>query len=185
MTSTRRQRASDTRDSVDRLAADWESSVPSFPTHALHVFNRIQRIAKIFEDALSAAVKRHGLVAGDEYVLLALRRAPHRLNPRELLKELSVTASAVTKRVDRLAAAGFVERSPDTADGRGVKIGLTERGRQLVDDDILFSEHFSFTTVEGLSTDECAMLTSLLRQVLLVYEGALGPRVGPKGALRR
>jgi DNA-binding MarR family transcriptional regulator len=118
-------------------------------------------------------------------VLLALRRSPHLLNPRELLRELSVSASSVTKRIDRLAAAGFVERSRDADDGRGVKLGLTDRGRRLVDDDILFSDQFSFTMVHGLSADECAELTSLLRQLLLVYEGALGPRVGPKGALRR
>ena len=173
------------RDSVDRLADDWEASVPSFPTTGLHVFNRIQRIARMFEDALSTAVERHGLVAGDEYLLLALRRASHQLNPRELRKELSVTASAVTKRIDRLADAGFVERYPDQSDGRGVKLALTERGRRLVDDDILFSDRFSFTDVHGLSSAECAALTALLRQMLLVYEDALGPRVGPKGALRR
>ena len=95
--------ADDGADSVDRLAVDWEASVPSFSTKALHVFNRMQHLSRLYEDALSRVVESHGLIAGDEYILLALRRAPQRLNPSELLQRLSVAASAVTKRVDRLA----------------------------------------------------------------------------------
>jgi DNA-binding MarR family transcriptional regulator len=173
------------RDSVDRLAAAWEAAVPAFSTDSLHVFGRMQHLARFYEDALAGVARRHGLIPSDVYVLLALRRASRRLNPAELIEELSVTSGAVTKRLDRLASLSLVERHPDEADGRGVKIGLTPRGRRLVDDEILFSDTFPFDAVYALSKEERAGLTALLRRLLSSMEGEAGSYVGPKGALRK
>jgi len=172
-------------DSVDRLAAAWEAAVPTFSTDSLHVFGRMQHLARFYEDALATVARRHGLISSDVYVLLALRRSLRRLNPAELIEELSVTSGAVTKRLDRLASLKLVERHPDEADGRGVKIGLTPRGRRLVDDEILFSETFPFDAVYALSKEDRANLTALLRRLLSSMEGEAGSYVGPKGALRK
>ncbi len=158
--------------------------MPAFSTNSLHVFGRIQHLARFYEDALAHVARRHGLIPSDVYVLLALRRAPHRLNPAELIQELSVTSGAVTKRIDRLASLRLVERHPDETDGRGVKIGLTARGRKIVDDEILFSEEFPFDAVYALSKDDRAGLTALLRRLLSSMEREAGSYVGPKGALR-
>jgi DNA-binding MarR family transcriptional regulator len=172
------------RDSVDRLAEAWEAAVPAFSTNSLHVFGRIQHLARFYEDALAHVARRHGLIPSDVYVLLALRRASHRLNPAELIEELSVTSGAVTKRIDRLASLNLVERHPDEADGRGVKIALTPRGHKLVDDEILFADTFPFEAVYALSKDDRSELTALLRRLLSSMEREAGSYVGPKGALR-
>lgn len=181
----RQKRApSEEHDSVDRLAAAWESAVPAFSTTSLHVFGRIQHLARFYEDALAHVAERRGLIPSDVYVLLALRRSSRRLNPAELIEELSITSGAVTKRIDRLAALGLVERHRDEADGRGVKIGLTARGRRVVDDEILFSEEFPFKAVFRLAKDDRTELTVLLRRLLSSMEREVGSYVGPKGALR-
>jgi len=172
-------------DSVDRLAAAWEAAVPKFSTVSLHVFGRMQHLARFYDDALANVARRHGLIPSDVYVLLALRRSLRRLNPAELIEELSVTSGAVTKRLDRLASLSLVERHPDEADGRGVKIGLTPRGRRLVDDEILFSETFPFDAVYALSKEDRGDLTALLRRLLSSMEGKAGSYVSPKGALRK
>src|ERR1700738_1174331 len=78
------------RDSVDRLAAAWDSAVAGFSTESLHIFGRIQHLARFYEQALAAVGRRHGLIPSDVYVLLALRRTSRRLNPAELIDELSV-----------------------------------------------------------------------------------------------
>jgi DNA-binding MarR family transcriptional regulator len=171
-------------DSVDRLAAAWESAVPAFSTESLHVFGRVQHLARFYEQALANVGRRHDLIPSDVYVLLALRRASRRLNPAELIAELSVTSSAVTKRIDRMESLGLVERHPDDIDGRGVKIALTARGRRIIDDEILFSERFPFRSVYAMSKSERAQLTSLLRRLLSLMEHEAGRQVGPKGALR-
>jgi len=170
-------------DSVDRLAAAWDGAVAGFSTESLHVFGRVQHLARFYEEALAAVGRRHGLIPSDVYVLLALRRTSRRLKPAELIEELSVTSSAVTKRLDRLASLGLVERHPDEVDGRGVKIALTRRGRKIVEDEILFSREFPFRSVYGMSKTERRQLTSLLRRLLSMMEREAGRHVGPKGAL--
>ena len=44
-----------------------------------------------------------------------------------------MTSGTMTNRVDRLAARGLVERSPDPADRRGVIVRLTPDGKATVD----------------------------------------------------
>ena len=50
-----------------------------------------------------------------------------------LLRETLVTSGTMTNRVDRLAARGYVERSPDPDDRRGVIVRLTPDGKDAVD----------------------------------------------------
>lgn len=176
---------SDDTDSVDRIAAAWEAAVPGFRTEATHVFTRIQHLARFFEDAFAGVGKRHGIAAGDVYVLLALRRSSRRLTPTELFRELSVTAGAISKRIDRLGALGFVNRHADAADGRSIQIELTPAGRKVIDDEILFSDSFVFRAVYELEAREREQLTRLLRRFLALMERRAGIAVGPKGALRR
>jgi DNA-binding MarR family transcriptional regulator len=47
----------------------------------------------------------------------------------------------MTKRIDRLEAAGLVSRRPDASDGRGRRIALTPRGRELIDR--AFTQHMA------------------------------------------
>jgi DNA-binding MarR family transcriptional regulator len=180
----RKPAAGSARDSVDRLAQAWNASVPSFSTDSLNVFARIQHLARFYEEALANVGARHGLIPSDVYVLLALRRSPHPLNPAELIEELSVTSSAVTKRLDRLAALGLLIRRPDERDGRGVKIALTRAGRKVIDDEILFTDDFPFKAAYALPKTEREQLTVLLRRLLSAMEEEAGRHVGPKGALR-
>ena len=46
---------------------------------------------------------------------------------------LMVHPTSVTNAIDRLVAAGYVERRPNPQDGRGVLAGITPRGRDVVD----------------------------------------------------
>src|SRR3954451_3757476 len=66
----------------------------------------------------------------DGFVLLALRDGPSSL--RELPATLGTSKQAVSKLVDAMVAAGYVERVPDPADARAKRVGLSARGRALL-----------------------------------------------------
>jgi DNA-binding MarR family transcriptional regulator len=170
-------------DSVDRLTAAWRAAVPAYQTDTTSIFARIQHIARFFELALARVAKRHAIAAGDIYVLLALRRSAHPLTPTELFRDLSVTAGAVSKRVDRLVAAGFVKRHAHASDARSVTISITAKGRAIIEDEILFSDEFTFRAVYELSKTERETLTALLRRLLWIMEREAGEEVGEMGAL--
>lgn len=64
-------------------------------------------------------------------VLLHLYEAPeHRLRMHELAESLLVTRSALTRFIDKVEAAGLVERIPADEDGRGTYLTLTGPGRE-------------------------------------------------------
>jgi DNA-binding MarR family transcriptional regulator len=73
-----------------------------------------------------------------------------------------VTTGAMTKRIDRLSAAGLVTRRPATDDGRRRVVGLTDAGRALID--AAFEEHMANERrlLESLSAEEAAQLEALL-----------------------
>jgi len=77
----------------------------------------------------------HGISGGDMGVLFALRRSgpPYAKRPTDLFRGLLVTAGAITKKVDRLAAAGCVERLPAPGHAGGFLVRLTRNGLRIVD----------------------------------------------------
>ena len=102
-------------------------------------------------------------------MLAALRRAgkPYQLTPGALLRQTMVTSGTMTNRVDRLAQRGFVERSPDPRDRRGVLVALTTTGKRTVDgafESLLASER---ELLGHLSDDDHAQLAALLKRLMV------------------
>jgi DNA-binding MarR family transcriptional regulator len=67
-------------------------------------------------------------------VLLRLARTPgHHLRMTDLAAGAGLSTSGMTRLVDRLEAAGYVERAACPSDRRGLEAVLTTKGRTLVD----------------------------------------------------
>jgi DNA-binding MarR family transcriptional regulator len=64
-------------------------------------------------------------------VLYTLSKCREPVRMGELHRHVLLSQPALSRMVDRLVERGFVERSPDPADGRGVRLWLTEAGRDL------------------------------------------------------
>ena len=122
-------------DEVDRIVDAWARERPDLDVAPLQVLSRISRLARHLDLARGAAFARRGLELWEFDVLSALRRSgtPYQLSPGQLVNQTLVTSGTMTNRVDRLSARGFVERSPDPNDRRGVIVALTEAGREAVD----------------------------------------------------
>lgn len=72
---------------------------------------------------------KSGLSLPEYEVLWELTNAPeNRLRMNELARHLLFTRSGVTRLIDRLEAAGYVERDDCDQDGRGVFASLTAEG---------------------------------------------------------
>ena len=66
-------------------------------------------------------------------LLWALRRQPgRRLRVNELAREVVLSPTAMSRFVDRVAAAGYVRREPDPADRRALLVVLTDEGEDLL-----------------------------------------------------
>lgn len=84
--------------------------------------------------AVESALKQHGFPPLAWYdVLLELRRAEGgKLRPVEIEGHLLLAQHNVSRLVDRLEAAGYVERRPHPEDGRSQDVVIIEAGRDLL-----------------------------------------------------
>ena len=159
-------------DEVDRIVVAWARERPDLDVAPLQVLSRVSRLARHLDLARGAAFADRGLELWEFDVLSALRRSgpPYQLSPGQLVSQTLVTSGTMTNRVDRLTARGFVERSPDPNDRRGVIVALTEAGRETVDAalaDLLARER---ELLSRLSERDRSTLAALLRELLEPFD---------------
>jgi DNA-binding MarR family transcriptional regulator len=136
----------------------------------------IMRVQQLLLSDFDATVGRHGLTFAryEALVLLAFSRQG-RLPMSKIGQRLMVHPTSVTNIVQRLAAAGLVERDPNPADGRGMLATITPRGREVMEGATrdLVSAGFS---LGALTPQEHEQLFALLRKVRVAagdFNGAL------------
>lgn len=122
-------------DAVAAVVDQWRRERPDLDASPMLVVGRTYRLVGAWDRRLRGPFAEAGLGNGDFDVLAALRRAgaPFALSAGELSRTVLVTTGAITKRVDRLEASGWVTRSVAEADSRGRRIALTEAGLRLTD----------------------------------------------------
>ncbi|ONH24549.1 MarR family winged helix-turn-helix transcriptional regulator [Pseudofrankia asymbiotica] len=158
-------------DQVDEFIEGWRRERPDLDDETLVTlgcFARMKWLAKNFATGAEQVIRRHGLTAGEFDVLATLRQSgpPCTLIPSQLSALLMMSRAGMTNRLDRLEAAGLIERTLDPADRRSFRVRLTDRGRGVIDAAV--TEHAQivsrFTTV--LSPDQRRGLDEALRTLL-------------------
>lgn len=116
-------------------------------------------------DRLEPQIAEHGLGRSEFEALLRLTRSPEgRLRMTDLASQTNLSASGLTRLVDRLQARGLVTRQADATDGRGLLAEVTAPGRALVLE--VIPGHLDLIQqwyVDALSPDQLAALTDALR----------------------
>lgn len=159
-------------DHVDAIEAAWRRERPDVDLAPLILFGRLFRAVSLADARLAAGLAGYDLQPGWFDLLAALRRAgkPYQLNPTQLTRATMLSTSGMTKRLDRMAEAGLVERHPDPSDRRGTLVRLTARGRKTIDAALPVHVGNEARLLAVLSKREQRSLDSLLRKLLVDLE---------------
>jgi DNA-binding MarR family transcriptional regulator len=156
------------RDAIDAILEAWRQQRPDLDLSAMGIFGRLGLLSRVLEAAVDQVFARHGLRHGEFDVLAALRRSgpPYTLIPSELSATLMMSRAGMTNRLDRLEAAGLVQRSLDPADRRSFRITLTEKGRRVID--AALTEHAANLArlASHLTPEDATTLSRILRTML-------------------
>jgi DNA-binding MarR family transcriptional regulator len=109
------------------------------------------------------------------FVLLALRAGPASL--RELPAALGTSKQAVSKLVDAMVSAGYVERIPHPDDARAKRVRLSRRGRDLLSTVEDIYRELESEWADTLGDRELADLRADLEAVLRAAHGGALPAV--------
>lgn len=158
-------------DLVDRILEQWHAERGDLDPSPIAVIGRLSRASRAVDVRLKEVYATFGLGEGDFDLLVTIRRQgpPYRLTPTQLGAQMMVTSGAVTKRVDRLAAAGLVRRVP-AADGRSSPVELTEDGIALTQDAMAAHVANEDRILAALSPAERDQLATLLRTLLVSFD---------------
>src|ERR1700738_2107216 len=156
-----------TEDAIDRIVHEWQRVPRDLDVSVPHVLQRITRLYLLQSASFAEVFNRYGLTFGEYEVLAALVRSgpPHRLRPSDLGGALVLSSGAVTNRIDRVEAAGLVERLRDPDDRRGTLVALTDKGRQVVNEAVVAHLANEERLVSALSARERRVLSDLLRKL--------------------
>jgi len=160
------------QDHVDHILEQWAEQRPDLDVSPMGIVGRMSRLSRFLERSIAAVLAKHGLNEPQFAVLAALRRAgpPHTIYPTALYTGVLVSSGAMTNRLDRLAAAGLVERVPDPGDGRSLLVALTEKGQQVINEAVAAHTANEHRLLSSLSLEERARLADVLRRLLLQFE---------------
>lgn len=161
-------------DRVDRIQAEWRRERPEIDVSPQGLVGRLHRLAAALTAEIVAVYAEHGLTEPEFDILAALRRAgaPYGRRPADLARTTMVTTGGLSKRVDRLEAAGLVRRGEGVrGDARSTLVHLTDLGLDTIDR--AFAAHMANEArlVGLLTPEERADLEPLLRRWL----GAVSP----------
>ena len=106
-----------------------------------------------------------------QYLALVALRSKEGRTVSELGERLFLESNTLTPLIKRLAAAGLVTRTRDTADERVVRIHLTDKGRSVADAalqcvpaQVLEASGLTLARVEAMNAELSALRNTLLKR---------------------
>jgi MarR family transcriptional regulator for hemolysin len=138
----------------------------------------LQAAGRAWRQALERQLKACGLTAAG-WSALALLAAAERAagedsrppSQTELAQQLGVDGATLVATVDRLAAAGLIERTPSRQDRRVKLLVLTSKGRALEEKARTQADVLRRTALARLDADQLRAAAAVLEQLHAALEG--------------
>jgi len=120
--------------------------------------------ARLFRRAFNARTRETGVTAL-QYRLMAHLGRNEGIRQGELAELIEVEPITLSRMVDRLEGAGTLERRPDPADRRALRLHLTPRGHELVQSIRSVTTAVGEDATEGLTAAERNQLAVLVDRI--------------------
>ncbi|WP_028878202.1 MarR family winged helix-turn-helix transcriptional regulator [Terasakiella pusilla] len=152
---------------TDEIVAQWKIERPDIDASPMAVCGDIWRASDRIKQAVADNAKKFDLDYPQFDVIMTLRRQGKgkTLSPSLLAKEMMLSTSAMTNRLDRLEKRGLIERIVDPNDRRGLRIALTDAGFDLVDTLVVSHVETEERMIENLTPEDRAELRRLLAKL--------------------
>lgn len=140
----------------------------------IHDVSRLRRVV------VDRALKPLGITRSQWWVLAFLSRRDG-MTQTALAADLDLTKVAIGGLLDRMEAAGFVERRADASDGRARRVYLTRAGSKMVITIRENVEQIELQILENVSEDalnHAAATLLTIKETLLDLAGSEGEAIG-------
>ncbi len=156
-------------DRAETAVTQWQTELPGPDYRPMAVVGRLLETAQIIERGyLTPLFAEFDLQPGEFDVLATIRRSgePYRLSPTQLFDATMMSSGGMTARLDRLQKAKLIERFANPDDRRGTLVGLTKKGRYLVEDALVAHLDNETCFMSALTVNEQETLGRLMGKLL-------------------
>lgn len=153
---------------LDSILAQWRRARPDIDPGPMAVCGAVWRAGERLRLGVAANLAGAELDFAGFDVLMTLRRQGEQggsLTPSELAKDMMLSTSAMTNRLDRLEKRGLIARQADRQDRRSLRIVLTQEGFALIERLVVSHVATEERLLERLDPAERAQLKALLAKV--------------------
>lgn len=163
--------APDELDGIDDRLVVWAREIPDLDPVTEGLVERIQHLAHEFDQSMAETLAASKLDRRAFQLLMELRRAgpPYRRSAGTLADHLRLSTGAMTNRLDRLEAAGLIQRLPDPNDRRGTLIEPTDAGHAAWDEAVGTQARREAMFSKVLTGPERNELHRLLRRLMRAF----------------
>jgi DNA-binding MarR family transcriptional regulator len=159
------------RDRLDDLLLVWAREIPDLDPLTEGIVERIQFLAKKFNQSLDRTLEEYGLEHRSFQLLGKLRSVgpPYQRTPGELADAMHLSGGAMTNRLDRAEEAGLIRRLPDPNDRRGTLIEPTAEGHRAWDTTVGAQAKTEALIAGSLTDADREALHGLLRRLMRAF----------------
>jgi DNA-binding MarR family transcriptional regulator len=152
---------------MDSILAQWRRERPDIDPSPMAVCGDVWRASERLRQGVVDNLSGCGLDLAGFDVILTLRRQGRggSLSPSALAKEMMLSTSAMTNRLDRLEKRGLIERRAAPDDRRALNIVLSEEGFALADALIVSHVETEERLLAALTNEERNHLRLLLNKI--------------------
>jgi len=128
--------------------------------------------ARAWRGALERRLRARGLTAAGWSAMAAVSAGAAPPSQRELARQLGVDGATLVATIDRLAAAGLVERLPSPHDRRVKLVVLTEHGRDMAREVEGFTATLRSELMARIDNGRIVVAAEVLEQLRQILEDA-------------
>jgi MarR family transcriptional regulator, transcriptional regulator for hemolysin len=133
----------------------------SVDAHFLFTLGELSRLVRAYADRQAA---RYGITRAQWAVLAKVERFEG-MKQTELAEQMEMQPITLTRLIDRLCDAGWIERRSDDSDRRVNRLYLRKAGRALLGKMIDLKSEITATALEGISPADAQRLLAQLETV--------------------
>ena len=124
-----------------------------------------QILKKTFENAFEDIRKKYNLTMNEIILLLYLERNKMKNTARDMVEEIMITKSHISKSVDSLVDKKIITRLQDKDDRKVIHLQITENASKLVKELKKIDESITKKVTKGISKEELAILEKALQKI--------------------
>ena len=124
----------------------------------------LAQVSRLHHYRAHALLEKLGLYRGQPPVLFSLWEQDG-LTHGELAQRLQITPATITRMIQRMEKAGFVQRKPDSGDQSISRVFLTDSGRAIRTQLQAIWDQMEVESFSGFSPDELLVVRRVLLQI--------------------